>query len=211
MRLILASTSPRRRELLILLGLHFDVIAPVFEEVVQSGRAASEQATEFARGKARAVAAVHPDAAVVGSDTLIEVDRRVVGKPQTLEEAWVMLADLRGRHHRIHTAVAVCRAGLGFEATALSTVEVRMRAWSQAEVEAYLATGESLGKAGGYAIQGQGAGLIDGIDGDYTAAVGLPLRDTAMLLAQAGCPVPVSVEDLYRDRPSANWARFAPV
>lgn len=209
MRLILASTSPRRRELLSLLELPFDIVAPAFEERIRPHVPAVEQARSFAEGKARTVAAAHPEAVVLGSDTLIEVDQRVVGKPQTLEEARAMLTALRGRRHRIWTAVAVCRLSIGFQETALPTVDVWMKAWSDAELDAYLLTSESLDKAGGYAIQGRGADLIERIEGDYTAAVGLPLRASAELLANAQCRTRVDLDDLYRRRPYLNWSRFA--
>ena len=208
MRLVLASTSSRRCDLLALLGAPFETIAPPFHEVVREGISASAQACEFARGKARAVAALHPDAAVLGSDTLIEVDDRVLGKPQCIQDARLILAELCGRMHRIRTAVSIIHVAAGFEETALATVEVWMRRWMEPEAEEYLATGEGLDKAGGYAIQGQGARLIERIVGDYTAAVGLPLRTVADALVRVGCTVPVDVDDLYRRRPYANWSRF---
>lgn len=207
-RLLLASTSPRRRELLALLQVPFESLAPPFEETVRDGLPAIEQARAFAEGKARSVAAQHPDAWVIGSDTLIERDAQVLGKPDTMDDARTMLQSLRGRPHRIHTAVTLCCATQGWETSQVSTVDVWMRAWTEAELDAYLATGESLGKAGAYAIQGGGAALIERIEGDYTAAVGLPLQATGALLRAGGWALPVEVETLYRERPYANWARF---
>lgn len=208
MRVILASTSPRRRELLSLLEVPFDIVTPAFEEHIQPDVPAVEQARAFAEGKARVVAAARPEAVVLGSDTLIEVDHLVVGKPHTVEEARIMLTALRGRRHRIWTAVAVCRPSIGFEETACSMVDVWMKAWTEVELHTYLATKESLDKAGGYAIQGHGADLIERIEGDYTAAVGLPLRASAELLAKAQCPPRVDLDELYRRRAYANWSRF---
>lgn len=190
-----------------LLGLPFTIEAPPFEERVRPGVPAAEQALECAIGKSRSVAVLHPEALVVGSDTLIAVDDRVFGKPQVVAEARAMLSDLRGRPHRIHTAVALCCVAAQAERSVLVTVNVWMKAWTDADLDAYLATGESLGKAGGYAIQGGGAELIARIEGDYTAAVGLPLRATADLLKTMGRKVPVDVDDLYRRRPHENWAR----
>lgn len=208
-QLILASTSPRRRELLTLLQVPFACIAPPFEETVGQELSAREQARVFAEGKARSVATQQPEAWVLGSDTLIECDAQVMGKPGTIEDARTMLQSLRGRSHRIYTAVTLCCAACAWEASHLSTVEVWMRSWAEQELDGYLATGDSLGKAGAYAIQGGGAALIERIEGDFTAAVGLPLRATSELLRAAGWPLPVDVAALYRDRPYANWARFS--
>lgn len=209
MRVILASTSPRRRELLALLGLPFEVQAPSFDERLLPGLPVADLAVEFARGKALAVARLAPDAVVIGSDTLIEIDQEAVGKPETIADARAMLRKLKGRGHRIHSAVAVCVSDRRFEETALSTVQVWMKPFSDADLEAYLASGESIGKAGAYAIQGSGGRLIERIDGDYTAAVGLPLSETAVLLEKCGLSVPTDLRHLYRSRPYANWSRFA--
>jgi septum formation protein len=149
-----------------------------------------------------------PDRLILGSDTLIELDGEVLGKPADLEEARRMLERLAGREHLIHTAVALRRQTNGCCETAVETVRVRMAAFTVGERDAYLRTGESLGKAGAYSIQGEGSRFITRIEGDYTAAVGLPLRRTAALLAACGCPVPVDLGDLYRRKPYPNWARY---
>jgi septum formation protein len=209
MRVILASTSPRRRELLTLLGIPFDVQAPAFDEQITAGLPVADLAREFARGKARAVARLAPDAAVIGSDTLIEIDQAALGKPESIAEARAMLAMLKGRDHRIISAVAVCAFANGFEETAISTVQVWMKPFSQADLEVYLGSGESIGKAGAYAIQGLGAGLIERIEGDYTSAVGLPLSPVAELLEKCGLSVPIDLCRLYQSRPYTNWSRFA--
>ncbi|MEX5213312.1 MAG: Maf family protein [Nitrospiraceae bacterium] len=209
MRVILASTSPRRRELLTLLGLPFDVQAPAFNEQITPGLSVMDLALEFARGKARAVARYASGAAVIGSDTLIEIDEEAVGKPETIADARAMLRRLMGREHRIVSAVAVCLSDRRFEEAALSTVRVWMKAFDDADLERYLASQESIGKAGAYAIQGFGCRLIDRIEGDFTAAVGLPLRETAGLLGKCGLSVPTDLRQLYRSRPYPNWSRFA--
>lgn len=210
MRLILASTSPRRSDLLSMLQIPFEVIPPRFAEVVQLGVPAEQQGTDFARGKALAVAMDHPEAFVLGSDTLIECHGDILGKPEHLEDARRMLATLRGRPHRIYTAVALRSIAGSLDEVLVEVVTVWMRSWREDEVERYLATNESLGKAGAYAIQGRGADLIERIEGDFTAAVGLPLSATGALLRKAGVESQVNLDQIYTRRAYANWARFEP-
>ncbi len=183
--------------------------APTFAEVLGRGTSPPDLALRFAEGKAESCAARFPDALVVGSDTLIELDGTVLGKPEDLADARGMLRRLRGRAHLIHTAVALRRASDGLADGAVETVRVWMRAFSEEELEAYLQTGESLGKAGAYSIQGEGGRLIERIAGDYPAAVGLPLGRLAALLERHGCRVPADVDRLYWERPYPNWVRFA--
>jgi septum formation protein len=209
-RLILASTSPRRKELLALLGVPFDVALPECEETLGPARAPEELARSFALEKARTCARCHPDSVVVGSDTLIEIDRKVIGKPADAAEARSMLRRLQGRLHFIYTAVAVVHISRAIELVGVEAVHVKFRLLSDREIDEYVATGEGLDKAGAYSIQGAGGELIAKIVGDFSAAVGLPLRLTARLLGQAGVPLGVSVEDLYRRKPYPNWSRFAP-
>ncbi|MDH4185794.1 MAG: Maf family protein [Nitrospira sp.] len=209
MRLILASTSPRRRELLSLLGVPFSVVGPVFEERLEAGRSAIAQVEDFAQGKAQSVAERDPEALVLGSDTVIALDHEVLGKPDDLADARSMLRCLAGRDHRVHTAVALVCSVRKIDVLALSTVVVRMKRYDEQRHEAYLATGESVGKAGAYSIQGAGGDLIDSITGDFPTVVGLPLRLVAQLLTQAGEVVPIDVETLYATMPYRNWARFS--
>lgn len=208
--LVLASTSPRRKELLSLLGIPFEIDEPAFDETVMPGESPIVLARSFALGKARSCAVNHPESVVVGSDTLIEVDRDVLGKPAGSADARTMLRRLRGRIHLIHTAVAVVQPSRDVEHVGVESVQVEMRAFTDREIDEYVATGECIGKAGAYSIQGAGADLIDRIAGDFPAAVGLPLRLTARLLRQAGLSPAVDVEDLYRQHPYPNWARFSP-
>lgn len=207
--LILASTSPRRKDLLALLQIPFEVVEPDFTESFRPGVAAKELACRFADGKARSCAARWPDRLILGSDTLIELEGEVLGKPADIKEARRMLERLSGREHLIHTAVAVRRQADARREVAVATVAVRMAGFGADELEAYLRTGESMGKAGAYSIQGEGGRLIDRIEGDYTAAVGLPLQLTAGLLEGGGLRIPVDVADLYRRKPYPNWAKFA--
>ncbi len=209
MQLILASTSPRRRELLALLGIPFEIIAPDFEEVSQPGWSPRQQVERFAREKARSIAIARPTVLVLGSDTVIELDGQMLGKPVDLAEARAMLTRLAGRPHFVHTAVALCRQAPHHESVAVETATVQMKAYDGAAIERYLATQEPMGKAGAYSIQGAGGELIEKACGDFLGIVGLPLRRVATLLAGVSVPVPVDVDVLYRDKPYPNWARFS--
>jgi septum formation protein len=134
----------------------------------------------------------------------------MLGKPVDLREARSMLALLAGRDHHVHTAVALCGVSRGIETVAVASATVRMKPYREQAIAQYLRTNEPLGKAGGYSIQGEGGTLIDRVEGDYTAVVGLPLRLVAELLAAAGHPVSVDLDALYRAKPYPNWAAFAP-
>lgn len=205
MRLILASTSPRRREILALLGLPFEVIAPQFEESILPHRPVEEEVLEFAVGKARSVAKDHPESLVIGSDTMIFLDGKKIGKPDSRENAKEILRALAGKTHHIFTSIAVLDDLRGPGLNTVEQVAVRMRNYSETELERYLASHESLDKAGAYSIQGQGRALIESIEGDYLAAVGLPLRPIAGYLKSRGIAVPVDVEQLYDDKSFLNW------
>lgn len=209
MQLVLASTSPRRQELLSLLGVPFAACPPQFEERLVPGLRPSEQVLRFAVEKARSISTLQPTALVLGSDTIIELDGDCLGKPADAADARAMLQRLAGRTHQVHTAVAVSRRSPPTEKQDLVTAWVTMKPYDAAEIEAYLATGESLGKAGAYSIQGRAADFITAVQGDFTAVVGLPLRAVAQLLTAAGVTVPRDVERLYREKPYPNWSRFS--
>ena len=174
-----------------------------------AGRLATQQVMSFAQGKAQSVARHEPQAIVLGSDTVIELDQHVIGKPTDLTEARAMLRHLAGRDHRVRTAVALVCSARAIEMVALSTAVVLMKSFDERVHERYLGTRESLGKAGAYSIQGEGGDLVDSIDGDFTAVVGLPLRLVSQLLLQAGVNVPVDLDELYAIKPYTNWARFS--
>ncbi|HEX6949525.1 MAG TPA: Maf family protein, partial [Nitrospira sp.] len=160
MRLVLASTSPRRRELLALLKIPFEVQAPQCEEVMRPDLPAGDLVADFARAKAASVAEQSPEALVLASDTLIEHEAAVLGKPRDLAEARSMLRQLAGRVHLVKTAVtAICRVRQ-FQRTEVSSARVWIKPFDQDAHERYLATEDSLGKAGAYAIQGPGVELI---------------------------------------------------
>jgi len=208
MRVILASTSPRRRDLLCLLNIPFELDTPIFEERIVPGRTAKELVEQFARGKAASVAQHNPEAIVLASDTLIQLDGEVLRKPEDLPEARAVLRRMGGREHLVQTAVALCCVARRWELTEVATARVWMKPFDAEAHERYLATGDSLGKAGAYSIQGPGCELIERLDGDFTTVVGLPLRLAANLLAQGGVKVPIDVDALYVSKPYGNWARF---
>jgi septum formation protein len=208
MRLILASSSPRRREILALLGLPFDAIAPQFAESPSPDRAANDEVVDFAAGKAESVARENARSIVVGGDTMIVIDDKKIGKPESVADANRMLRALAGKTHRIFTGVAIIDGLDGPGLRMVAEVTVKMRAYSEWEIDDYLRTGESLDKAGAYSIQGRGRKLIESIDGDYLAAVGLPLRPIARYLKSRGLAFPVDVERLYAEKSFMNWRSF---
>jgi septum formation protein len=208
MRLILASTSPRRHDLLALLNLRFEIVAPTYVERPSPHCSPVDQAHLFAEGKARSCQGEWPDSLILGCDTLIELDSQVLGKPTDCTDAARMLQRLSGRSHRIHTALALIATSTGLLHSEVESVQVWFKPLLRSQVDAYVATGESLGKAGAYGIQGRGAELIERIEGDYTAAVGLPLKTVARLLTAQGFAIPVDLGRLYREKPYPNWERF---
>jgi septum formation protein len=180
--LILASSSPRRRELVTRLRVPF-VVHPsrIEERTPWPGEDPATYALHLAREKALDVAREHPDDVVMGADTVVALDGVILGKPADAADARRMLAELRGKTHRVITAVCV-RCG---DLTECSPVEsaVTMRAFSDPEIDRYVATGEPMDKAGAYAVQGLGGALVERVDGCYTNVVGLPLCLTGKLLA----------------------------
>ena len=182
--LCLASASPRRRELLGQLGVPYVLTAPDIDEAVLAGESAADYVVRMARAKARAV---HPHGAglpVLAADTTVLIDERICGKPADAEEGIALLLQLSGRSHQVLTAVALSAAGEVHHR--LSRSEVRFRHVSLAEAIAYWNTGEPRDKAGGYAVQGHGAVFVEHLSGSYSGVMGLPLFETAELLAGAG-------------------------
>jgi septum formation protein len=195
---------------LALLQIPFEVVEPTMEEHVRPGLSAMEQARLFAEAKVCAVEGSCPDNVILASDTLIAVDGETLGKPVSRQEAMRMLERLSGRDHLIYTAVTLACPAARRRHTEIETVRVWFRAISAEQIEDYILGGESMGKAGAYAIQGEGGRLVERVEGDYTAVVGLPLGLTAALLWIEGIDVMESVEKLYRSRPYPNWERFMP-
>ncbi|WNM58888.1 Maf family protein [Candidatus Nitrospira allomarina] len=207
--LILASSSPRRKELLTLLGLSFEIISPAINEEVLGQETPVNHVRRLALEKAKSVASHYPDSLVIGSDTVIELDGQILGKPADLEDAHHMLTGLRGRCHLVHTGLALIAKAKELRETYVETVKVWVKNFSNTDMQAYLKTQDSLGKAGAYSIQGEGAHLIEKIEGDYPSVVGLPLSKTAQLLEQAGIDFPMKAEKIYRTKPYANWKDFS--
>jgi septum formation protein len=190
-RLILASASPRRRELLGRLGLPFEVWPSGTEEPLEPGVPAPALAAALARMKSRLVAdqvraTGGPPAVVLGADTLVVVDGHPLGKPASRDEARSMLRALGGRAHEVVTGLALLGTADGREMAEAVTSRVVMRPYGEPEIDAYVATGEPDDKAGAYAVQGAGGRLVVRVDGCYTNVVGLPLRTTARLLRAFG-------------------------
>ncbi|MDQ3289270.1 MAG: Maf family nucleotide pyrophosphatase [Pseudomonadota bacterium] len=186
--LYLASRSPRRRELLVRLGLAFEVIDLDIPEQRQPGEAAEAYVRRVAREKAAAgwsKAAVSPGSLVLGADTEVILDDEVLGKPNDDEHAASMLRRLSGRTHRVLSAVTVM-AGKVRSEQAVSVSEVTFAAINDVQIAAYVASGECHGKAGGYAIQGGAERFVRHLSGSYSGVVGLPLYETAALLRQFG-------------------------
>lgn len=208
MRLILASTSPRRREILALLGLPFEVIPPSFDEIALPNRPVEDEVLAFALGKADSVARDNPESIVIGSDTMILLNTKKIGKPDGIADAKQILSDLSGKTHRILTSVAIFDGLGGPGLRIVDGVSVLMRDYSDKEIEHYLSCSESLDKAGAYSIQGEGRALIESIHGDYLTAVGLPLKPIADYLRSRGISFPLNVEKLYSDKSFLNWWRF---
>ncbi len=180
--IVLASASPRRRQLLELLGLKPDVVPTNTDETWKNGEAPAVHAERLAREKA--AAAAKGGAAVVGADTIVVIGGEILGKPRDPAEARAMLRRLAGREHEVFTAVAVQFGGAA--ASGVERTVVRFRPLDDATIAAYVATGEPLDKAGAYGIQGYGAVLVERIEGDYFTVMGLGLRLFAALLERVG-------------------------
>lgn len=206
---MLASNSPRRRELLALLRIPFETADSEFLEQMHADDSPRDCVVAFAQGKALAVANRFPAAVVLGCDTLLSLDGQVVGKPQDVGEARSILSRLQGRSHLVHSAVALARAEQGVFEVVVETVCVWMFPLTGVQLESYVESKEWTDKAGAYAIQGIGGQLIERIEGDFTAVVGLPLRVVTHLLQDQGVALPMNVEDLYQHTPYPNWKKFS--
>lgn len=179
--LVLASQSPRRRQILEMLGFTFTVQAGDVDETPPPGVLAPEIPQRLAERKALALGAAHPEALVLASDTLVEIDDEVLGKPADPAEALQMLLRLNGRPHRVYTGVALTRGGV-LVGAATGCTEVVFAQWPEADLAAYAHSGEPLDKAGSYAIQGRGAFLVKKLNGCFYNVMGLPVQETLTLL-----------------------------
>jgi septum formation protein len=184
LRVILASASPRRHDLLDLIGIKHEVIPASIDESVRGRESPAKHAERLAREKASIVAGRDPKAVAIGADTIVLIDRKILGKPANAVDAGSMLSLLSGREHTVVTAVAVARGKK--IASAVEKVAVTFRELSDDEIDAYIATGEPMDKAGAYGIQGYGATIVERIEGDYFAVMGLPLVKLVSLLKEIG-------------------------
>jgi septum formation protein len=181
-RVILASASPRRRELLALVGIPHVVVPANIDESYRDGEEAAEHAERLAREKATAIVSKNPDAIVIAADTIVLIEGLVLGKPRDEADAERMLAMLSGQTHVVLTAVAVARGER--MRSGVESVRVTFRPLTRARIRAYIATREPMDKAGSYGIQGYGATLVERIDGDYFAVMGLALGRMIDLFAE---------------------------
>ncbi len=188
---VLASKSPRRSQLLGALGLAFDVDAADVDETPLPNEAPDALVCRLCRVKAEAVAERHPGEAVLAADTLVVLDGVLLGKPADPLEAVSMLSALRDRVHIVYTAVCVMNGDSA--ATRVSATDVKMRAYTDAEIEAYVETGDPLDKAGAYGIQDPKFAPVESWDGCYSAVMGLPMGLAAEMLAAAGVTAPEDV------------------
>ena len=182
--LVLASASPRRRDLLAQIGLRFEVVPAGIDETRRPSEPPGVYVARLALEKARAVHAQRTGATVLGADTTVVLDGAVLNKPASLDDAARMLRSLSGRTHGVHTGIAVVSAA--GERSHVETTAVSFEAIAEPELAAYLATGDSLDKAGAYGIQGYAARWVSRIEGDFFNVMGLPLAATVRLLRQSG-------------------------
>ncbi len=185
MKIILASQSPRRRELLERIGItEFEIIPAQGEEIATRSLTPDQLVEELSRNKCAEVAAARPEDLIIAADTVVAVNNRVLGKPRNEEDAARMLNVLSGRLHMVYTGVTVSLRGE--TVTEHEITSVRFRPLTQADIIRYIATGEPMDKAGAYGIQGYGAVLVEGISGDYYNVMGLPVCRLARMLARFG-------------------------
>ena len=187
MRLVLASGSPRRAELLHAAGIPFDVAAVDVDETFRPGEKPERAVARLARTKAAAGAALHPQAVVLGADTTVVIRGESLAKPADAADAARMLRLLSGRSHDVLTGVCVCH--LGRRLVHVEPTRVRMAHLGEAEIAWYISTGEPFDKAGAYAIQGFASRFIEGIEGSYSNVVGLPISSVYDLLKELGCDI----------------------
>jgi septum formation protein len=185
-RLVLASSSPRRRDLLASIGFDFDVIPSHIPEEKSAEETPEEYVARLSREKARAIGKSHADRWIVAADTTVVLDEQLLEKPDSPEDAKRMLRTISGRSHVVHTGVTVMRVDPHYADTRVCTTEVRIVPLTEADISWYVATGEPLDKAGAYAAQGAFAMFLDSIHGSFTNVVGLPLALLLQMLRKAG-------------------------
>lgn len=190
--LILASKSPRRKELLEQAGLNFSIIPSGFDENTVSIKEPAGYAMHLAQNKALDIARQYPARVVIGADTIVVIDDAVLNKPRDKNQAREMLLRLSGKTHQVITGFSIVCAAENREYTSFCQTEVLFKTMSQAEIEWYIDTGEPYDKAGGYAIQGLGSFMIEKVNGSYTNVVGLPVCEVLDYLYKAKIITPVN-------------------
>lgn len=189
-KIVLASSSPRRREILEGIGLQFTIdTSGIVDETIAVGIKPDKIVENLALKKSLAVTQKYQDGFIIGSDTIVVLDDIILGKPRNEEDALNMLMKLQGRTHHVYSGVAVINVSTGERQVTHDVTEVEFRSISENEAIKYIATGEPMGKAGSYAIQGLGAVFIKGIHGDYYNVVGLPLFKLAEILNSYGISI----------------------
>jgi septum formation protein len=199
--MILASESPRRRELFAAIGVPFRVVPSGVDEIPRSGESPTRFVRRAALDKGEAVSLLHPATFVLSADTIVVADGRILGKPRDRAEARRMLSRLAGREHKVYTAVCLLCRERGFRDLGTEVTRVRFRPLTAAEVAAYARTGECDDKAGAYAAQGAGMLLIDRVAGSFSNVVGLPMTRVVAMLARARL--------LRVTRSGPSWYAFA--
>ena len=184
------------------------MVPPEVNEKSEPQWSPSEEALGLAQRKAASIVNRFPTAVVLGSDTLINLNGQKIGKPENKTAARRILSELRGHTHEVLTGVVMLHPSSGRSIEWIEAVKVTMRYFSDAELDAYASSEEPLDKAGAYSLQGKGRSLIERLEGDYLAAVGLPLKAVANGLRSLGVPVTVDVDKLYEERDFLNWRTF---
>jgi septum formation protein len=207
-RVVLASASPRRRELILALGIPVEIESSHASEEVAPGTSPVAMVSQLAIRKAALIAERRRNMVVIGADTTLEIDGRILNKPDDIADAERMLRDLRGRQHLVHTGVAVLAPGRA-PITEVMTSAVLMHPFSDADLHSYLETGESLDKAGAYGIQGAAGDIVESVTGCYTNVVGLPLCSVARCVNAAGIPITAPSPNcgFRTDRRCPHWPK----
>ncbi len=189
-KIILASTSPRRKELLSKLGVPFEIVPSDFEEDMTQKMSPSELVQTLALGKAENVAQKYTDALVLGADTIIAFNNKVLGKPKGVEDAIRTLSELSGKQHSVFTGFVLIDTTTGKRISKALETKVFFRELTQKEIENYVQSGEPLGAAGSYMMQSGGSSFVEGIEGDYFSLVGLPIVSVREALKAFGVDIP---------------------
>lgn len=205
---MLVSTSPRRKEILNLLKIPFQTIAPIFQEESRNDLSAAQEAVFFAKEKAKSVQSFFKNHLLIGSDTLIACDEKKIGKPKDFSEAKKILTLLRNRWHQVITSVVLLNTQTKFTKIDLAIVKVKMKNYSDQEMENYTLQDQPYDKAGSYALQGTGKTLIEKLEGDYLAAVGLCLQPIAHYFIQENFPLSVDIDKIYSEKKFMNWSEY---